>query len=151
MPSDQLEVRLEVSRGPLVRPLVGRVVGMAASRAGFKLDALESTLDIAEALVGRVGEESDGDLIAVELATLPDGIQLVVGELRSGGAARLAGAVEQATVAGDCTVGWTTQAGAEGDEFLICTVDSPCLPAVPVLNAERNGSPDVFQRREPRE
>ena len=149
MPSDQLAVRLEVSRGPLVGPLVGRVVGMAASRGGFRLDALDSTLDVAEALVRRAGEESEADRVTVEVATLPDGIQIVIGDLHGGAAARLVGAVEKAKVAGACKVGWTTQAGAGGEEFLICTIDAPNPPAV--LNAERNGSPSVFQGFGPRE
>ena len=147
MPSDQLAVRLEVSRGPLAGPLVGRVVGMAASRAGFKLDALERTLDIADALVARAGAESDESHLAVEVATLPDGVQIVVGGLRRGGAERLVSSVVTEVV-GDSSVGWSTQAGAGGDEFVVCTVDAPRLPAA--INPDRNGSSSMFQRPAPR-
>lgn len=89
--------RVSVACGPLVGPVVTRVVGMLATRANLPLDRLNDAILIADAIAAHGPAFAlDGRL---SMSVLPaDGhLEVRLGPLREGGATRL---LEQAALPG---------------------------------------------------
>ncbi|HZO36258.1 MAG TPA: hypothetical protein VFB41_05210 [Solirubrobacteraceae bacterium] len=80
------EVRVALREGPLVGPVLSRVVGMLAARALCPVDRLDEALLLADAIAAHApGHTLDGTLI-VTVTTDADTIRLRVGPLREDGA-----------------------------------------------------------------
>jgi hypothetical protein len=83
---DSNEAHLAVRPGPLAAPVLSRVVGMLAARAGCPIDRLDDALLIADAVAASAGSFSDDGRIGVHVSAEPGGVELNVGPLRQDGA-----------------------------------------------------------------
>jgi hypothetical protein len=83
------EAALAVRKGPLVGPVLGRVVGMLAARAQCPIDRLDDALLVADAVAAKAGSFSADGRIHVEVLARLGSVELYVGPLQSGGAADL--------------------------------------------------------------
>jgi serine/threonine-protein kinase RsbW len=84
------ETRLAVAAGPLVGPVLRRVVGMLAARADLPLDRLDDAVLVADVIASRASAWSD-ELVQVSLQPGERTLWLRVGPLRKGGAEALLG------------------------------------------------------------
>ncbi len=87
-PDDRLH--LAVACGPLARPVVARVVGIAAARADLPVDRVEDALQIADAVAAQAPAVLLGRRLEVAVDPRAQGIRMKVGPLRSAGARVLA-------------------------------------------------------------
>jgi hypothetical protein len=81
---------LAVAPGPLVGPVLRRVVGMLAARADLPLDRLDDAVLIADVVATRAAAYS-AEAVTVRLAAGERRLWLKVGPLRTGGAEALLG------------------------------------------------------------
>jgi hypothetical protein len=80
------EARISVAEGPLVGPVLSRVIGMVAARAQCPVDRLDDALLIADAVAAAAPRHTASGRVVVDLEAGPDGITLSVRELEQGGA-----------------------------------------------------------------
>lgn len=88
------EARLVVRSGPLVAAVLSRVVGMLAARAQCPIDRLDDALLVTDAIAANAADFAEGDTVGVTVTADGEGLALVVGPLRDGGAAGLLRAAE---------------------------------------------------------
>jgi hypothetical protein len=81
--------RVSIAAGPLVGPVLRRVVGMFAARADLPLDRLDDAVLVADLVAARAPAHVTGDTVDVELASSTRSLELRVGPLREGGARAL--------------------------------------------------------------
>jgi serine/threonine-protein kinase RsbW len=84
------ETRLAVAAGPLVGPVLRRVVGMLAARADLPLDRLDDAVLVADVIASRASSWSE-DVVQVSLKPGERTLWLRVGPLQKGGAEALLG------------------------------------------------------------
>jgi serine/threonine-protein kinase RsbW len=77
--------RVSIASGPLVGPVLRRVVGMFAARADLPLDRLDDAVLVADLVASRAPAHVSGDTVDVVLASSTRSLELRVGPLRSGG------------------------------------------------------------------
>lgn len=83
------EAHLAVWQGPLAGPVLGRVVGMLAARAGCPIDRLDDALLISDEVAARAGSFSDDGRIGVHVSARTGAVELNIGPLRAEGATGL--------------------------------------------------------------
>jgi hypothetical protein len=76
---------VSIASGPLVGPVLRRVVGMLAARADLPLDRLDDAVLIADLIAARAPAHSIDDKINVALDPGERSLRLRVGPLRQGG------------------------------------------------------------------
>jgi hypothetical protein len=81
--------RVSIASGPLVGPVLRRVVGMFAARADLPLDRLDDAVLVADVVAARAPAHVAEDTVDVELASSTRSLDLCVGPLRPGGARAL--------------------------------------------------------------
>jgi hypothetical protein len=91
------EASVIVADGPLVGPVLGRVVGMLAARAECPIDRLDDALLVADAVAARAASFSEDGRVHVRVAAEIGCIEMLVGPLRPDGAG---GLVESAALPG---------------------------------------------------
>ena len=89
MTAIQNEATVGLARGPLVAPVLGRVVGMLTARADCPIDRLDDALLVADAIAAKAGSFSEDGRINVCVIARVDSVELEVGPLRPGGAEEL--------------------------------------------------------------
>lgn len=77
---------VRVVHGPLVAPVLTRVVGMLAARAQCPVDRLDEALLVADAIAAHAPAHSRDGHLTVELSAGRLGLELRVHELRRAGA-----------------------------------------------------------------
>jgi serine/threonine-protein kinase RsbW len=77
--------RVSIAAGPLVGPVLRRVVGMFAARADLPLDRLDDAVLVADVVAARAPSHVAGDTVDVALESSTRSLNLRVGPLRSGG------------------------------------------------------------------
>jgi hypothetical protein len=80
------EALVRVVNGPLVAPVLSRVVGMLAARAQCPVDRLDDALLVADAIAAHTQTHTTDGHVTVRLVAAGDAIELHVAELREGGA-----------------------------------------------------------------
>ena len=80
------EATVRIVNGPLVAPVLSRVVGMLAARAQCPVDRLDDALLVADAIAAHTQSHSVDGHVTVHLAAGPDGLQMSVADLTKGGA-----------------------------------------------------------------
>ena len=80
------EAIVRVVNGPLVAPVLSRVVGMLAARAQCPVDRLDDALLVADAIAAHTQTHTTDGHVTVRLVAAGDAIELHVGELAEGGA-----------------------------------------------------------------
>jgi hypothetical protein len=103
--------RVSIAAGPLVGPVLRRVVGMFAARADLPLDRLDDAVLVADLVAARAPAHVADETVDVALTASTRAIDLRVGPLRAGGAQAL---VIDAAVPG---VGNVIEQLADGLEF----------------------------------
>jgi len=76
---------VKVVQGPLVAPVLSRVVGMLAARAQCPVDRLDDALLVADAIAAHAPRRSADGHVTVRLTAGGDGLELRVLELAPGG------------------------------------------------------------------
>jgi serine/threonine-protein kinase RsbW len=94
---DEAPTRVSIAAGPLVGPVLRRVVGMFAARADLPLDRLDDAVLVADLVGTRAAAHVTDDTVDVALASSRRSLDLRVGPLRAGGGRAL---VVQAVVPG---------------------------------------------------
>jgi hypothetical protein len=79
------ETTVSIASGPLVGPILRRVVGMLAARADLPLDRLDDAVLVADLIAARAPAHSVDDKINVALDPGERSLGLRVGPLRQGG------------------------------------------------------------------
>jgi len=79
------EARVSVAPGPLVGPVLSRVVGMLAARAHCPVDRLDDALLIADAIAAAAPEHSGDKRLVVDVVAVDAGLEIAVRELAQGG------------------------------------------------------------------
>lgn len=82
---DTAETRVAIAAGPLVGPVLRRVVGMLAARADLPLDRLDDAVLIADVIASRAPAHAREDAVQVALAPGERTLDLTLGPLRPGG------------------------------------------------------------------
>ena len=82
---DEAATTVSIASGPLVGPILRRVVGMLAARADLPLDRLDDAVLVADLIAARAPAHSVDDKIHVALDPGERTLLLRVGPLRSGG------------------------------------------------------------------
>ena len=77
--------RVSIAVGPLVGPILRRVVGMLAARADLPLDRLDDAVLVADLIAARAPAYVETETVDVSLQPGPRALDLRVGPLRSGG------------------------------------------------------------------
>jgi hypothetical protein len=80
---------VSVASGPLVGPVLRRVVGMLAARADLPLDRLDDAVLVADLIAARAPQHSRDDSVRIALAPSERSLQLRLGPLQEGGARSL--------------------------------------------------------------
>jgi len=83
------EAHLAVEPGPLAAPVLSRVVGMLAARAGCPIDRLDDALLVADAVAARAGAYSDDGKVGAHVSAQTGVVEITVGPLRAEGASGL--------------------------------------------------------------
>jgi len=83
------EASVGLASGPLVAPILGRVVGMLTARADCPIDRLDDALLVADAISAKAGAFSEDGRVNVRVMARSGSVELRVGPLRPGGAAEL--------------------------------------------------------------
>lgn len=86
VPSTENEAVVRVVNGPLVAPVLSRVVGMLAARAQCPVDRLDDALLVADAVAAHSQGHTLNGHVTVKLVAGLAGLELTVSELREGGA-----------------------------------------------------------------
>jgi hypothetical protein len=81
--------RVSIAAGPLVGPVLRRVVGMFAARADLPLDRLDDAVLVADVVAARAPAHVADTTVDVTLASSTRSLDMRVGPLRSGGAKAL--------------------------------------------------------------
>jgi hypothetical protein len=77
--------KVSIIAGPLVGPVLRRVVGMLAARADLPLDRLDDAVLVADLIAARAPAHVTGDRVVVSLEPGARSLALHVGPLREGG------------------------------------------------------------------
>jgi hypothetical protein len=80
------EATVTVRKGPLVGPVLGRVVGMLAARAQCPIDRLDDAMLLTDAVAAHAPSHTTEDHVRVVVAADDGGIELRVGSLADDGA-----------------------------------------------------------------
>jgi hypothetical protein len=83
------EATVRVRGGPLVAPVLGRVVGMLAARAQCPIDRLDDAMLLTDAVAAHAARYMSDEHVVVTVATDDDGLELRVEELGPGNARRM--------------------------------------------------------------
>jgi hypothetical protein len=83
------EASLAVRKGPLVGPVLGRVVGMLAARAQCPIDRLDDAMLLTDAVAAHAPAHTTDAHVQVVVAADDEGLELRVGALSRDGAKSL--------------------------------------------------------------
>ena len=86
MTVSETPTRVSIAAGPLVGPVLRRVVGMFAARADLPLDRLDDAVLVADLVASRAPAHVADATVDVVLASSTRSLDLRVGPLRPGGA-----------------------------------------------------------------
>jgi hypothetical protein len=76
---------VSIAAGPLVGPVLRRVVGMLAARADLPLDRLDDAVLVADLIAARAPAHVTGETVEVALEPGERSLSLDIGPLRAGG------------------------------------------------------------------
>jgi serine/threonine-protein kinase RsbW len=80
------EACVTLANGPLVGPVLGRVVGILAARADFPIDRLDDALLVADAVAAKAGMFAADGRVNVRVVSQIGSVELYIGPLLTNGA-----------------------------------------------------------------
>jgi serine/threonine-protein kinase RsbW len=80
------QATVRIVNGPLVGPVLSRVVGMLAARAQCPVDRLDDALLVADAIAAHTQRHTLDGHVTVRLTADAEGLEMAVAELAKGGA-----------------------------------------------------------------
>ena len=98
VPNPNNHATMLVRNGPLLGPVLSRVIGMLAARAQCPIDRLDDALLVADTVAAHGPDYARDGAIRVELAAREGVIELTIGALRPQGAKQLLADAELPTV-----------------------------------------------------
>lgn len=111
---------IAVTTGPLVGPVLRRVVGMLAARANLPLDKLDDAVLVADVVAQRAGPYAP-ESVRVNLTPGEGTLWMRIGPLTDGGAqALLEGAADMGSVIRKVADDVDVDAGADGEYLRVC-------------------------------
>ena len=116
-----------VAVGPLVGPVLSRVVGIHAARAELPVDRLNDAVLVADAIAARGPAFTVADRLPVSVQSGRGRLEIRIGPLRPGGGRRVS---EGAALPGIGSVierladAVRVREGAGGDEYLVIRIDA---------------------------
>jgi serine/threonine-protein kinase RsbW len=119
--------RVTIAAGPLVGPVLSRIVGIHASRAHLPVGRLNDAVLIADAIAARAPAYAIGDRLPASVQSSGGRLELRIGPLRAGGGQRvlegaalpeLGGVIER--LADTVRV----REGAGGGEYLVIRIEA---------------------------
>ena len=84
-PTSGPSTSVSIAAGPLVGPVLRRVVGMLAARADLPLDRLDDAILVADLIAARAPAHVRDDEVRVDFEPGERSLALVLGPLRAGG------------------------------------------------------------------
>jgi len=117
--------RITVAVGPLLGPVLARVVGIHAARAEFTLDRLNDAVLVADAITAHAPAFIAGDRLPISLQSEQGRLELRVGPLRPGGGRRVLEATSLPAVGAiieRLADSVRVRDGAGGDEYLVIRI-----------------------------
>jgi hypothetical protein len=112
------EALVTVRKGPLVGPVLGRVVGMLAARAQCPIDRLDDALLLTDAVAAHAPSHTAGGRVTIHVHAEPAGLSLRIGPLPDDGGDALVQAASLPGV-GNVFERVATDVHAEGSELLL--------------------------------
>ena len=88
-PNPQNQATMLVRNGPLLGPVLSRVIGMLAARAQCPIDRLDDALLVADTVAAHGPDHARNGAVKVTLAAREGVIELTVGALRPDGARQM--------------------------------------------------------------
>lgn len=88
-PSARNEATMLVRNGPLLGPVLSRVIGMLAARAQCPIDRLDDALLVADTVAAHSPDHAVDGTVRVGLAAGDGVLELTIGRLKAGGAEAL--------------------------------------------------------------
>ena len=88
-PNPQNSATMLVRNGPLLGPVLSRVIGMLAARAQCPIDRLDDALLVADTVAAHGPDNALNGSVRVDLAAREGVIELTVGALRPNGAKQM--------------------------------------------------------------
>ncbi len=79
-------VNVRIANGPLVGPVLRRMVSIVLARADWPLDGLDDAMLVCDALSAHAPRHAQAGWLALSVKADENGAELCVGELRQGGA-----------------------------------------------------------------
>jgi hypothetical protein len=113
-PADANRARIVIRRGPLVAPILSRVVGMLGARAQFPIDRLDDALLVTDAVAAHAGAYTVDERVGVTVVAQEGHLELRIGPLRAEGGRALLAASELPGV-GNVLERVADDVGVEGD------------------------------------
>ena len=132
---DRLDrTRVTVAVGPLVGPVLARVVGIHAARAKLPVDRLNDAVLVADAVAARAPSDAVDGRLPVSVQSGPGRVELRVGPLRAGGGRRVldgAALPQVGPVIERLADSVRVRSGAGGDEYVVIRIDAMPAPGDP--------------------
>lgn len=119
--------RLSVAPGPLLAPVLGRLIGIHVSRADLPVDRLGDALLIADSLAARAAHATGGERLQLSIQSQPGRLELRVGPLAPGGGQKLLEGTrlpETGALVERLADQVRVRAGAAGGEMLVVRMDA---------------------------
>ncbi len=88
------ETRIRVGPPEIIGPVLSRALSALAARQDISVDRLSDTMLLSDAISARAPEGFTDGHVSLAITELPEGIELKVGPMTSGGAERLRGSFE---------------------------------------------------------
>ena len=88
-PNPQNQATMLVRNGPLLGPVLSRVIGMLAARAQCPIDRLDDALLVADTVAAHGPDHTLNGSVRVDLAAREGVIELTIGSLRPNGAKQM--------------------------------------------------------------
>jgi serine/threonine-protein kinase RsbW len=120
------DTRIRVGPPEIIGPVLSRALSALVARQDISVDRLSDTMLLSDAISARAPQGFTDGHVSLRIAELPEGIELKVGPMTEGGAARLRESFELPEVGGSLeklTDELRVEAGDEG-EYLVVGISS---------------------------
>jgi hypothetical protein len=115
--SDQT-MAMELTAGPVVGPVIRRVVGMLAARADMRVDRVDDVILLAEALGIAAAEHCAGGKLGVRVADGDTGLHVEFGPLDAGSGKEAVSKANESPTPGTASADQATVRAGRGGDYI---------------------------------